>query len=53
MPAAFEKCVKNGGEVRRMSGPSKRFGLKAGQYINICYSGGKTYIGEKHTKGEK
>jgi len=43
MPAAFNKCVKNGGRVR-----TKR--LSGGRYMHICYLNGKSYPGEIHTK---
>ena len=50
MPQAFDNCIKNGGKVRRISGPNKRWGLKAGQYVNICILDGKVYRGYVHTK---
>lgn len=53
MPAAFERCVKNGGEVRTASGPSKRFEIGSGEYRHYCYTGGKTYLGEKKRKKAK
>jgi len=43
MPAAFEKCVAEHGEVRRKT-------LSGDRYINICYKDGKSYAGETHTK---
>jgi hypothetical protein len=43
MPAAFEKCVKNGGKVR-----TKKLG--GGKYMHICYLNGKSYAGEVKTK---
>ena len=43
MPADFERCVKNGGRVRRKT-------LKGGKYINVCFLKGKSYAGETHTK---
>ena len=43
MPAAFERCVRTGGRVRRKT-------LSGGRYINICYKGGKSYPGEVHKK---
>jgi len=42
-PAAFEKCIKRGGRVRRKT-------LSGGRYINICYIGGKSYAGHVHKK---
>lgn len=43
MPAAFLKCVKQGGRVR-----TKR--LSGGRYIHICFINGKSYAGEVKTK---
>ena len=37
MPKAFDDCVKSGGRVRTLSGPSKKFGLDKGQYMRICF----------------
>jgi len=49
MPAAFENCVKRGGKVRRVTGPSKRWKVPAGSYRNICFlKSGKTYKGHLH-----
>ena len=48
MPEAFEKCVRNGGRVRRVSGP--KHGLGPDQYVNYCYIGGESFRGEVHTK---
>jgi len=39
MPAAFEKCVKEGGRVRTKTLPN-------GKYIRICFKNGKSYAGE-------
>jgi len=47
MPKAFENCVKSGGRVRTIKGPNKKFGLKKGQYMHICFKGGKMYRGHK------
>ncbi len=52
MPADFEKCVRNGGRVRRVSGPAKAHGLGANEYINYCYLNGESYRGEIHKKEE-
>lgn len=47
MPKDFEKCIDNGGRVRRKT-------LSDGRYINICYKDGKSYSGEVHEKkGER
>ena len=43
MPAAFERCVKQGGRVRTKK-------LSKGRYIKICFVKGKSYSGEVHTK---
>ena len=45
-PAKFDKCVKNGGRVRRKT-------LKNGKYINICFLNGKSYSGEVHESKSK
>lgn len=46
MPKAFEDCVKNGGKVWTVSGPSKKHGLKKDEYVRYCTINGKTYRGE-------
>lgn len=45
MPAAFDKCVKGGGRVRRIT--------KGDTYFNVCFpkSGGPSVKG--HTKKKK
>lgn len=48
MPKLFEECVRRGGRVRRISYPSKKFNLKKGEYINICFLNGRMFLGEKH-----
>lgn len=50
MPKQFENCIAKKGRVRRISGPNERFGLKKGQYINICFLGKEMYRGELRTK---
>ena len=51
MPEAFDKCVKEGGEVRTISGPSKKPALKSGEYIHVCIAtDGGRYWGEKKKK---
>ena len=45
MPAAFEKCVKDGGKVRTKD-------LGKGKYMHICFIGGKSYPGYVKTKGQ-
>ena len=48
MPAAFDKCVEEGGRVRTMV-------LKKGRYMHVCYDkDGKSHAGEvKQTKKGK
>ena len=54
MPADFIRCTKQkGSRTRTISGPSKKFGLKKGEYIRICYFKGKSYLGEKAKTKEK
>lgn len=50
MPEDFENCVNNGGKVRTIKGPNKKFGLKSGQYRHVCFIGGKMTMGEVKTK---
>lgn len=50
MPAGYDRCVKMGGRVRTISGPNKQRGLKTGEYIHVCYLGGKEYRGYKKKK---
>ncbi len=53
-PAGFDKCVKNGGRVKTISGPDKKFGLSAGQYVHVCFpkGGGDMERGEVKTKSQ-
>ena len=53
MPEAFEKCVRNGGRVRTISGPSKQFGLAKGQYRHVCFINGGSHLGHVKTKEKK
>jgi len=53
MPAAFERCVSSGGRVRTVTGPSKKHGLKAGEYVRYCTLDNKTYRGEVRRKETK
>lgn len=48
MPAAFDKCVKDGGKVR-----TKVINEKKGTYMHICYKDGKSYPGEVKKKKKK
>jgi hypothetical protein len=50
MPEAFEKCVRNKGRVRTISGPNKQFDLKKGQFVRVCFLNGSMFRGEKKTK---
>ena len=53
MPEAFDNCVSQGGRVRRISGPNKRFGLSKNQYLNICFKEGEMFRGHLKTKKNK
>lgn len=49
MPAGFDRCVKaRGSRVRTMT-------LSKGRFRRICFSGGKSFLGEikKKKKGHK
>jgi hypothetical protein len=50
MPADFDRCVRQGGKVRTVSGPDKEHGLAEGEYVRYCFSGGKSYRGEVRKK---
>jgi len=39
MPAAFERCQKNGGKIRTKE-------LGNGKYVHVCFYKGKSFIGE-------
>lgn len=53
MPKDFDACRRNGGRVRTITGPSKRFGLVKGQYVHVCFLNGGMYQGETRTKKEE
>lgn len=54
MPEAFEKCQRNGGRVRTISGPNEKFGLGKGEYMHVCFLKGEMHRGEvKIQKKEK
>jgi hypothetical protein len=54
MPRDFDVCQRNGGRVRRVSGPNKDHGLMKGEYVNYCYINGESFRGEvKKTKSKK
>jgi hypothetical protein len=42
-----------GGRVRRVSGPSKKHGLKKGEYVNFCFKDGESYRGYVKKKQHK
>lgn len=46
MPADFERCRRDGGKVRTVSGPSKEHNLSEGEYVRYCVLKGKSYRGE-------
>ncbi|MCK9520694.1 MAG: hypothetical protein M0R74_16975 [Dehalococcoidia bacterium] len=48
MPRDFEVCVKKGGKVKRIAGPNDQFGLKKGEYMNVCFINNEMFRGEKH-----
>jgi hypothetical protein len=50
MPEAFDNCRANGGKIRTLSGPNKKYGLKRGEYRHVCILKGKLHFGEKKTK---
>jgi hypothetical protein len=50
MPENFDKCVKNGGDVRTVSGPDKHFDLKEGEYRKVCWKNGEAVWGHKERK---
>lgn len=47
MPESFERCRKAGGKIRNVSGPQKKLGLAAGEYLPVCIKNGKTFPGYK------
>lgn len=53
MPKDFEDCVKGGGRVRTISGPNKRFGLAAGEFVHVCFNKSGMHRGEKKTSKHK
>jgi len=52
MPEDFDKCAKNGGRVRRVSGPSEDHNLREGEYVDYCYKDGQSYRGEVKAKAD-
>ncbi len=53
MPEDFQKCVRNGGKVRTVSGPNEAHGLKKGEYVHYCYINNESFRGEVRTKKEE
>ncbi len=51
MPKEFDKCVRNKGRVRTVSG--KRYGCDKGQYRHICFLNNESYLGHVKTKEKK
>lgn len=47
MPAEFDQAVKAGAQVRTISGPNERFGLRDGEYMHIAILGGRVVKGER------
>ena len=50
MPKTFEKCVKNNGKIRTVSGPNEAHGLKKGEYVHYCYINGESFRSEVKKK---
>lgn len=50
MPESFDRCVENGGRVRTISGPNKKYGLKKGEYRKICFIDNSAFMGHKTKK---
>ena len=54
MPESFDKCVRNGGKVRRITGPNKKYAVPAGYYRNICIDkDGGVHLGKLHKTKKK
>lgn len=43
MSEEFNKCFRNGGSVRRIDGPNTTYGLKEGEYVEICTRAGESF----------
>lgn len=50
MPEGFERCRRNGGRIRTVSGPDKHWGLGSGEYMYVCWINSEPYRGEIHKK---
>ncbi len=53
MPKDFEKCVRGGGRVRTVSGPSKRHSLTEDEFTRVCFDATGMHRGETHVKKGK
>lgn len=53
MPKEFLDCIKAGGKVRTVSGPSEKHGLGKDEYVRYCTHDGKTHRGEVRKKAKK
>jgi len=52
-PEDFDRCRRQGGKVRTVSGPSEEHGLEDGEYVRYCTNNGRSIRGEVKTKKEK
>ena len=52
MPEAFDKCKKNGGRVRTVSGPNKHFKVPEGHYRHVCWLNNEPIWGDLKKKKE-
>lgn len=51
MPKGWEKCIKQGGKIRTISGPDSKWKVPKGKYRHICFlPDGKTHRGHLKTK---
>lgn len=50
MPAGFDRCRAAKGRIVTVTGPSKRYGLKTGEYKHICIKSGEFHQGEVKKK---
>lgn len=50
MPQDFINCQNSKGKIRTVSGPNKRFDLKSGEYIAVCFDSKGMHRGEVHKK---
>lgn len=52
-PENFDKCVRNKGRVRTITGPDKKFGLEKNEYRHACFIRGEMHLGEIKQKKEQ